>query len=759
MRGRNPVADAATDDDRRSGAGGSRRRHRPSARARPGPGRPPGPGGDRARSRSGFRLAPGDRALVAPGEAIVAGTPIAERLRDARLSTSSRWLRRGRARPGQRWSAERPAAPPLPGADGASSSFDHGGRWSVAGGRARRGDRVPVAGRRPRGPARDRHPRPGRRAGRSSASRPSATRRSGRLSLGGERGDAAHGGLRSTSHVGLAGTILVVGARIDAEALTRARAMGVRGVIVAALAGKERRDFLASEARQRAALHRLPPFAVLVLDGAIRRPIASPVAAILEALVGTTVAIVGRSAGARLRRPRASRSQPAGRTSSASGPARTPARRAAGPASPGSRRFAGGVLLEAGRVRFGDGPPDRGARSATSSGSSEWPAGVAGGVAARRPPATAGARRDPTGRHASPSESGSPAWPRPGDLVCLWGDLGAGKTQSREGLRRRARRRRHRQLADFILMAEYARPPAAVPPRPVPARRRRRRPRGRPRRRAPGRGRHAHRVARPARRRPAGGPARRPDRRHRRRAADDRACAARPSRRYLGRCRRGRLGDAAARPRDERRRGSSRIDTATSRVVVAAGHARTARSRRVDLAGRLPPRRGSSCRRSGGCSASTACGARRPGGRHRRAPDRAPSPGLRVGHRHRQGARPRARASRSSACRRRRRCSRRRGRRRGRSLLLLPAGPARPRCSSRDGEARRAPARRHRAGAAAADDGLVAVDLAAARPADGARARRGGPRGRSPRRSSRLGARAARGRRRATTSRRSCPST
>jgi hypothetical protein len=86
------------------------------------------------------------------------------------------------------------------------------------------------------------------------------------------RGRAALGGL----DVGSAGTILVVGSRVDAETLTRARAMGICGVVVAGLSSKERRDFLASEARQRAALHRLPPFAVLVLDGAIRRPLAGP---------------------------------------------------------------------------------------------------------------------------------------------------------------------------------------------------------------------------------------------------------------------------------------------------------------------------------------------------------------------------------------------------------------------------------------------------------------------------------------------------
>ncbi len=100
-------------------------------------------------------------------------------------------------------------------------------------------------------------------------------------------GEIRAGGL----DVGLAGTILVVGSRIDAETLTRARAMGIRGIVVAGLASKERRDFLASEKRQRAALHRLPPYAVLVLDGAVRRPLSSPVLAVLRALSGHEVAI------------------------------------------------------------------------------------------------------------------------------------------------------------------------------------------------------------------------------------------------------------------------------------------------------------------------------------------------------------------------------------------------------------------------------------------------------------------------------------
>src|SRR3990170_3405852 len=67
--------------------------------------------------------------------------------------------------------------------------------------------------------------------------------------------------------VGAAGAILVAGARIDVEALPRARAMGVRGVIVGGVVGRDLRSFAASEARQRAALHTSPPFALLVLDG------------------------------------------------------------------------------------------------------------------------------------------------------------------------------------------------------------------------------------------------------------------------------------------------------------------------------------------------------------------------------------------------------------------------------------------------------------------------------------------------------------
>jgi hypothetical protein len=173
----------------------------------------------------------------------------------------------------------------------------------------------------------------------------------GRLQvLAGNEGELRAGAL----DVGLAGTILVVGSRVDAETLTRARAMGIRGVVMAGLASKERRDFLASEARQRAALHRLPPYAVLVLDGVARRPLASPVMALLTALAGRDVAIVTDPPMLLFDHPDVAVPEPpadlvrirAGELAGREG-------RWVGVA--GQRRFPGGVHLEAGTVRLPEG--------------------------------------------------------------------------------------------------------------------------------------------------------------------------------------------------------------------------------------------------------------------------------------------------------------------------------------------------------------------------------------------------------------------
>lgn len=239
-----------------------------------------------------FALPPGDRALVEAGATVAAGDPLAEHLRDRHIQpVDVRAPDEG----------ERPLA---------------GTRWSAAPGRRHRGHEadgellVPVPGRKDRwrlvtGEHRDtvESPLAGevtvvgagaeirvRAAGpaiRGAFAAGSAAR--GRLELATDPfGELRPGGI----DVGRAASILVVGARIDAEALTRARAMGVRGIVVATLPGKELRDFQASERRQRAALHPLAAFGVLVLDGAVRRPIASPIAAILERMAGTEVALL-----------------------------------------------------------------------------------------------------------------------------------------------------------------------------------------------------------------------------------------------------------------------------------------------------------------------------------------------------------------------------------------------------------------------------------------------------------------------------------
>lgn len=306
-----------------------------------------------------FPLSPGDRALVNAGDAITAGTPIAERLRDARSIAIEASGPGDAARPGDRWATAGQGGVRLRRGGGAEAGellYQHANRWHLAAGEHAETVECPLAG-----VVRDVRPGIGirvRAQGRAMLGVEAlGDPTHGRLSLGSERSDQRQGRLRSTSlDVGLAGTILVIGSRVDAEALTRARAMGVRGVIVSGLAGKERRDFLASESRQRAALHKLPPFAVLVLDGAVRRPLAGPVLAVLEALSGVTVAITVDPPAMVFDEAELAVAPPArdhvriraGERAGAEG-------RWAGLA--GVRRFAGGTFLEAGWVALGDDAP------------------------------------------------------------------------------------------------------------------------------------------------------------------------------------------------------------------------------------------------------------------------------------------------------------------------------------------------------------------------------------------------------------------
>ena len=283
-----------------------------------------------------FRLGPGDRSLVAAGESIVAGTPIAERLRDGRLTEMA--IPSGSLpRPGMRI------------AEG-ELLFEWRGRWRVASGEMTEPIETPVAGI-----VREVVP------GSAIVIRASGRSIHGIVALGGP----THGRLRllpggdadvraSSLDVGLAGSILVVGSRIDAETLTRARAMGVRGIVVGGLASKERRDFVASERRQRAALHRLPPFAVLVLEGAVRRPMAGPILDVLASLVGHEIAIVSDPPALVFDAPDLAIPTPPGdlvrvRAGDLAG------REGTWVEPLGPRRFAGGVHLEAGAVRFDDG--------------------------------------------------------------------------------------------------------------------------------------------------------------------------------------------------------------------------------------------------------------------------------------------------------------------------------------------------------------------------------------------------------------------
>jgi len=301
-----------------------------------------------------FVLSPGDRAIVESGASVVVGAPIAERLRDPRLEDKV-VTEPVQPRPGDRWHA----IGRVVGAGGGSASRGpHGGeylfpwrtRWRVATGDIVDPLETPVAGI-------VRDVRPGtsitlRAAGRGIrgiVALGGPTR--GRLNMATKPG----GGLRSGGlDVGMAGSILVVDARIDAETLTRARAMGVRGIIVPGMASKERRDYVASEARQRAALHRLPPFAVLVMEGATRRPMAGPVMALLAALVGREVAIVADPPMLIFDAPDVTvPTPPPDLVRIRTGPLSGSEGRWLGPA--GRRRFAGGVDLEAGRVRLADG--------------------------------------------------------------------------------------------------------------------------------------------------------------------------------------------------------------------------------------------------------------------------------------------------------------------------------------------------------------------------------------------------------------------
>lgn len=98
----------------------------------------------------------------------------------------------------------------------------------------------------------------------------------------------------SAIDISAAGAVLVAGARLDIEAVTRARAIGVAGILCGGAVGRELRQLEESDERQRAALHSTTPFGLLALDGFGRRPM--PIIAwdllVAAATEGSQVAVV-----------------------------------------------------------------------------------------------------------------------------------------------------------------------------------------------------------------------------------------------------------------------------------------------------------------------------------------------------------------------------------------------------------------------------------------------------------------------------------
>ena len=301
-----------------------------------------------------FPLHPGDRPLVLEGEAVGRGQPIVDYIRESRtIITTAPGSDGQMVLPGERWMA--PSGRNAREGEARTQGellFRSGGRWRIATGERAESLEAPSAG-----------VVHAVVAGSGMTIRSTANALPGRLTLAGPTwgrlriATGPDGELRAQHvDVGAAGSIIVAGARMDAEALTRARAVGIRGVIVAALGIKEQRDFLASERRGRAAVHGLPPFGILVLDGAGRRPIASAMMALFEAIEGSMVAIVGKPSALVIDDSSIPLPVPApDLVRVRSGPLVGAEGTWAGLAGP--RRFPAGVTLEAAFVRFGGRPP------------------------------------------------------------------------------------------------------------------------------------------------------------------------------------------------------------------------------------------------------------------------------------------------------------------------------------------------------------------------------------------------------------------
>jgi hypothetical protein len=164
--------------------------------------------------------------------------------------------------------------------------------------------------------------------------------------------------------VSAAGAILVVGARLDVEAMSRARAIGVAAVVSGGVASRDLRQLDSSEARQQAALHGTAPFGLLALAGYGRVPVPGRLWDLLVAAAGRPAGI---HPGARClvieggdpQPLLAAMSRPTGTVRITCGEGRDREGRLVGLAGP--RRWPGGIYAPGGFVEIpaADGPPER----------------------------------------------------------------------------------------------------------------------------------------------------------------------------------------------------------------------------------------------------------------------------------------------------------------------------------------------------------------------------------------------------------------
>jgi hypothetical protein len=163
--------------------------------------------------------------------------------------------------------------------------------------------------------------------------------------------------------VAASGAILVVGARIDMEAMSRARAIGAAAVISGGVASRHLRQLESSEARQQAALHAAAPFGLLALGGYGRVPIPEHLWALLTAAEGRQAGIHAASRTLIIDGDPAplleAASRPPGTVRTVSGSHRDHEGRLVGLSGP--RRWAGGAYVPGGFVELtgADGRPER----------------------------------------------------------------------------------------------------------------------------------------------------------------------------------------------------------------------------------------------------------------------------------------------------------------------------------------------------------------------------------------------------------------